>query len=144
MESPNVEQRARRQRLFDISLNHIRAQGRPAFYYGICRYKVDSVYTPGNSLGCGAAPFIEDYSPEMEGMSWGQLCLSFPGALNPDAIVESGFVGMLQKCHDENAVLDNRSRVLGTFMANFEMSMANVARLCLLAYKEPVTGANGQ
>jgi len=103
-----------KQELFDISLNHIRQQGGPSVNKsGGC------VYRSKDGFGCAAAPFINEYVPEMEDHSWGGLCGAWPDHLDPSAVEHYGFVSRLQWCHDASPIND--------FMSSYEGRMRRLA-----------------
>jgi hypothetical protein len=86
-----------KQYLFDKSLNHIKAQGKPAVLpNGSCQYKLDG-------LGCAAAPFIVEHMGEMEGHGFISLVANFKDFLDPIAVKHVGVVGCLQGAHDSNS-----------------------------------------
>jgi hypothetical protein len=87
------------QDLFDKSVRHILKQKRKAFEGGSCRYRT----TEG--LGCAAAPFIKDYSPDMEGTNWKGLVHYYDNSpLDPLAVKHVEFVRQLQSLHDRAAI----------------------------------------
>lgn len=90
-----------RQELFDISLNHLREQGEPS-YDGVpsaCAYRSEK------GLQCAAAPFILEYSSDMEGSAWDDLVgnSDLVSRLDPRAVNESELVQRFQEIHDKSA-----------------------------------------
>lgn len=86
------------QEMFDISLNHMRSQGEPAFDGVKCRYR----YTKGEkTLMCAAGPFVDDDSPNQ----------SITAVLSPDrcggyhAPSYSRLLERLQIAHDSAAAV---------------------------------------
>ena len=86
-----------KQYLFDTSLNHIKAQGKPAVLpNGSCQYKL-------GDLSCAAAPFIIEYKEEMEGHGFVGLVKHYSDCLDPIAVKHHGIVNCLQGAHDSNS-----------------------------------------
>lgn len=123
--------KAVRQRLFDISLNHIRAQGAPSMNGTRCAYRSVS------GRRCAAEPFILAYDYEMEAKSWRSLCFRFRDKVDQNAYENIGLVSMLQNAHDEAAVSFSATEDQEPFMAGYERRMKLVAKQFDLVYREP-------
>lgn len=123
-----MNEQQERQALFDISLNHIRAQGGPSMKDDSCMYRGE------NGRSCAAAPFITDFQAGMEGNSFRELAASgFRPYLDPLAVKHRYLVGDLQDAHDEPAVVPEDS----VFMAVYEKEMADLAKYEQLHYTPP-------
>lgn len=124
-----MNEQQERQALFDISLNHIRAQGGPSMKDNSCMYRGE------NGRSCAAAPFITDFQDGMEGTSFLVLAASeFRPYLDPLAVKHRYLVGYLQDAHDEPAAVPED----GAFMAVYEKEMADLAKYEQLHYTPPV------
>ena len=92
------------QALFDISFNHIIAQGGASFMAdtGSCQYRMP------NGRSCAAAPFILEYDRKMEDRNWSALVENqhFINKLDPLAVKHRSFVGALQSIHDDAASIN--------------------------------------
>lgn len=108
-----------KQYLFDKSLNHIKAQGKPsALPSGACQYKE-------GDCGCAAAPFITEYKPEMEGHGFIGLIRHYKDCLNPMAVKHCSFVSDLQSAHDRSVgyPINNEG-----FMKDYLYNMKRIAK----------------
>jgi hypothetical protein len=88
------------QDLLNISVKHVRRQGHPSMKGGTCAYRGDG------GLQCAAAPFITNYSPDMDdkNLNFRALLEKFPGAVLPESEREAEFVRhVLQAAHDTAA-----------------------------------------
>ncbi len=112
-----------RQALFDISLNHIRAQGEPSMDEQGC------VFRNAEGLGCAAAPFITNYEPEVEEISIYGGC-DVEKYFDPLAVKHSELVAMLQLAHD--GVCEHID-----FLGAYEYQMEKLAKKHSLSYTPP-------
>lgn len=108
----------RLQNLLNISVRHVRQQGKPSKNGGFCAYRNK------DGLQCAAAPFITRYEEKMEGDCFGTLANDFPSRLLPDAVKEAKFVGyVLQDAHDtaglDQPFIAEYHRLLGLYVADF-------------------------
>jgi hypothetical protein len=85
------------QDLLNTSVAHVRRQGKPSMRAGMCAYHGEG------GLQCAAAPFITNYSPDMDDkdLNFKSLLENFPGAVLPESEQEAEFVRhVLQASHD--------------------------------------------
>ena len=121
------------QDLFNESLNHIRTQGGASLdHYGHC------VYQAPDGRSCAAAPFILNYSKDMEDSDWDGLVDCdwwVHECLDPRAVANSDFVMRLQDAHDTAAAW---ARTDGSrdFMQQYEGHMRDLAAEHGLDYEE--------
>ena len=82
------------QEVFDAGAAHLLEQGKKSIRH---RPNVAPMcaYSALNNLSCGAAPFIQDYSPDMEGESWEVLVEEYGQAEE-----HLHLICALQNCHD--------------------------------------------
>lgn len=118
------------QQCFDISLAHVRKNGKPSVKLSSDGSFYGCVYS---GIGCAAAPFITKSARKtIAGSWWGVAAkaseVGEPGHSNVDLIQA------LQGCHD-NAEMFARRRG-GSFMAHFEEAMENLADQYKLEYKK--------
>lgn len=144
------------QHLFDVSLKHIRKQGKPSFkgLTGACMYRKEE--ENGEVLGCAAAPFIryhvhdDNARPVFESKPWFGLvdfCRKneMLGALEPLAVEHYAFVGELQRAHDNpslsmytNNTIEGRMGEgidIKEFMSRYEDNMKDIAERYELEYE---------
>jgi hypothetical protein len=81
------------QEAFDLVVTHLKNQGRQAFADGACKYRTSD----GLKCAIGALIPDEDYMPEWEGHSVGELISSFG---LETASVDRGLLAELQYVHD--------------------------------------------
>lgn len=112
-----------KQALFDISYNHIIAQGAPSHdAHGDCVYR-----TP-DGLQCAAGPFITRYTSVMDrysGYEWESLIRAFRDDVDPLAIKHSVLISALQFAHDISAE-GTDSPV--EFLEEYELCMTELAK----------------
>lgn len=111
----NHERNQRLQELLAISVQHIRKQGRPSLNGFGCAYRGD------DGAQCAAAPFITDYTPEMDnGENHFKAVLEkWPLRVLPAARDEPDFVRwVLQMPHDK------ASRDGDNFLASYHSALA--------------------
>lgn len=92
-----------KQDLLNASVAQVVNQGGPSYIATRVEEGVSfgCVYRSDDGRGCGAAPFIVNYKPEMEHKSWSTLIDKFPNDLMPEAIGDNAyFVRDLQAAHD--------------------------------------------
>lgn len=119
MSSYDEQRRQRRQRLFDTSYHHIMKQGMPSMVGASC------LYSGPHGTSCAAAPFIIDYDPSMENLTWGVLVAQFPpGTVTDESLTEEDLVADLQDCHDQSA---SPERDDDTFIRLFKDKMKALA-----------------
>ena len=80
------------QEVFNVGCDHLLTQGEKSDG-GDGEYSC--VYNGDDNLCCAAAPFIQEYSHEMEDHSWSQLCDLFGQPSNQREIIQ-----LLQRVHD--------------------------------------------
>jgi len=124
-----MNEQQEKQALFDISLNHIRAQGGPSMKDDSCMYRGE------NGRSCAAAPFITDFQGGMERSSFLLLAANskFRPYLDPLAVKHRAFVESLQSAHDDTAAILEDSG----FMVWYEKCMADLAEDERLHYTPP-------
>ena len=111
------------QKLFDMSLTHIRKQGKPSRSNGntgACKYKL-------GKLGCATAPFIVNYKKGMEGKNWRAVLRHFSDHVLPESIKHVAFVMRLQYCHDEMYAEKSGVDAETVFMWGYETAMERLA-----------------
>lgn len=118
------------QQCFDISLAHVRKNGKPSVALYVDGGLKGCVYS---GIGCAAAPFLTESARKTIVGSWYGVAAKAssagePGRINVDLIQD------LQTCHD-NAEMAARKRG-GSFMAYFEEAMETLADQCKLEYKK--------
>lgn len=113
----NVGLTAELQQLLNISVAHIRKQGR-----GSSRPDKDQItctYRNEDGSGCAAGPFINNYYPTMESLHFLQLAERFGTDLDPLAAKHASFVcNVLQQAHDGAAHKTHAEPDL--FLADYE------------------------
>lgn len=88
------------QQLLNRSLAHVRQQGKPS----IKDDRLTCLYRSPDGCGCAAAPFITNYSPEMENKTWMQVASMWLNNVEPAAAEHAVFVNnVLQVAHDDAA-----------------------------------------
>jgi len=107
--------------LWTASAKHISEQNGPSGKAGMCMYKAD------NGRGCAAAPFIKNYTREMEGVTFDVLARDWPQNLDQVAVNQRSFVRSLQMAHD--AAFDVTDQYEGVpFMDVWRANMRMVAK----------------
>lgn len=82
------------QEVFNVAVTHLLEQGEKSEYE-----KGNCVYNGPEGLCCAAAPFIEDYDPNMEGKSWYGLTDSYCQSHKHSTLIKR-----LQDIHDDAPV----------------------------------------
>ena len=88
------------QEVFDAGAAHLLEQGKRSISIdkdGIGR----CVYSGQEGRACGAAPFIQNYVPSMEGVGWNILVRGFEQTPRHRSLIVS-----LQACHDSTSPCD--------------------------------------
>lgn len=122
-----------RQRLFDISLNHIRKQGKPSVRLTADTQGTYCEYRGSDGCGCAAAPFILEYKVGMEGSRFSGLVAFYADSLDETAVANNSFVDRLQTQHDDVA----RMVAPELFMRVYEERMSLLADAYDLEYSAP-------
>lgn len=90
------------QYLLNVSVNHIRKQGRGSYHQD--GYKLSCRYQGPDNTSCAAAPFIKEWDPLMEGHHFESVAKRWPDNVDIVARANAEFVrDALQRAHD-NAV----------------------------------------
>jgi hypothetical protein len=130
--------------LFDLSVAHIRKQGKPSAYMTddqlqdvVCEYH-------GQGGGqCAAGIFIKKYETSMEGKTWHFMVENYKDAsdrFEPLSVRHAGFVSELQGAHDAAArqfLTDTLSVLKKTFLESYEHNIEQVASKFNLEYRAP-------
>lgn len=108
------------QELLNRSVQHVRKQGKPSVKFDNPLAGAACLYRSAQGLGCGAAPFINVYSVDMDdGEDAGAWSTTFTehwrDSLDPLAVKHRGFVRHLQECHDDAS--HNRANFLAEYEA---------------------------
>lgn len=86
------------QRLLNLSVEHIKKQGKESADDYRCMYQ-----NPDGSK-CAAGIFIDNYDPAMEGKNFVELVTLYRSALTQDAVKEPYFISRVLQCaHDDAA-----------------------------------------
>ena len=83
------------QEVFDAGAAHLLEQGKQSVRLNISNMEYMCAYSSPSGLLCGAAPFIQNYSPDMEGESWDGLIAEYGQTVDHCHLIAS-----LQDCHD--------------------------------------------
>lgn len=128
------------QELFDISLQHIRKQGKPSVnirHRDLGRPEISCVYRSEDGCGCAAAPFIVDYTPTLENNSISNLAGSRPQHVDPRALANIELVTQLQQAHDNTAIDEISATISDVFLEDYEHRMKWIAEKYGLTYAPP-------
>ena len=91
------------QEVFDAGASHLLEQGRKSLR---AEKKSNCLYSGPDGRICGAAPFVQNYSSDMEGQSWEELVKEFGQTEE-----HLHLIGALQDCHDSYKPKDWQARL---------------------------------
>ena len=83
------------QEVFDAGAVHLLEQGKKSIRVNASQGESMCAYSGSEGLVCGAAPFVQNYTPDMETRGWGSLVKEYG-----QTEAHSNLIRALQQCHD--------------------------------------------